>query len=976
MNLIPDQTYTFKFLKNLNETLSMGLLNGNELAYKSCKTKNELKPFDELYCIFKKIDNNGNPLFFQIPEKFEYEKEYIFKFLSYRKDNDRIIIGVDDLGNTFEIFKNYSCITPLKSEQDLKCKPLQIKSGTQRFRLAEYFFIDQSKIFKNKSDIDFINKDYGIDYSLFYQFKNQYLDKNNLWLVTISNYILKAIPNFLYRNRYDDAIRCISMAEPVFSFLEYALKAGGLGPFKSYDLGIEKRKRQLAHYIELSRFFKTHTISELKELSILKKNIGSFQSIIISSNFELITKEDIVDVLIKIKSSGNLEEYVELLKFVKSFYLKYITDILRSKFKKVFFDYRERINNLKDNFTDVDSSLLELIIEIDESTLAHNIKSIKKIYLSDDISIVKKELINLNKFYFNNYAFNNKKITENSYLINDVFIFNKHYITYHNEKMIYINKKETDIINSPFYLKTSLEHSTLSNFMVGQIDYDKSSEESSDLNIVHIKTDYQTTFFTFYGIEVLMFLENNIEKRNKIINVLSQIGSIIRSPKTYLLPTLNQLYYHLKNINDYDTFEAFEKINIDLSDERLINKFPQIKNVADSISLFKFINKKNINDLISLHNSENKIIRNTAKKISVYNIIGNDDIGIDKNMILKNIFGTVKHFERKITNNEVIKKDHSTEILELIEKGEIIENKTFEFKASLICPTLNKDQQIRINNLKNSDLENSKKDEIIDKILSQINMNDKNLQKEIFFSTFKNVCAMLNSDGGNIIIGVKDIPSKISRDKNELVGLNKDYDLMGGFDELQLHFDNNLKNKMIDYTKFEKFIKIKKVEYKSMDFMIIEVEVPYGIKEPCIIKNINNDEVSFKKLNASCEKMTSSELVKFKRTQPVVRQEKTYVYLAVNSDNQTKIGITNNIKLRESSLKTSDPTIKIQTFFPFKTRTQASNIESFLLQKYKPQIIDRDWFEFNDEIYNECKDLIKDQYKIHGSIEVNQLTID
>ena len=89
--------------------------------------------------------------------------------------------------------------------------------------------------------------------------------------------------------------------------------------------------------------------------------------------------------------------------------------------------------------------------------------------------------------------------------------------------------------------------------MVGQIDYDKSSEESSDLNIVHIKTDYQTTFFTFYGIEVLMFLENNIEKRNKIINVLSQIGSIIRSPKTYLLPTLNQLYYHLKNINDYDT---------------------------------------------------------------------------------------------------------------------------------------------------------------------------------------------------------------------------------------------------------------------------------------------------------------------------------------------------------------------------------------------------------------------------------------
>ena len=277
MNFNNDEIYEFKFLRKINDILDLGVYEGKEFAYKSCLTTDSIKENDKVYIIFKKIDRSGNPLLFQLPKKYIMGNEYYLKYSRNKENSNSVVIGLDELGNEFEITKNYSCISPFRVNQELKCLP-NLSNGTQRFYICEYFFIDLKTFFKQK-EIDFISKDYSIDYELFYQFKKQYKEENNLWILSLSTYIIKAIPNFLYRNLYEDAIFSIEISKKLQKFIEYAIKAGGLGPYRIFEKGHLKKQRTIEYYKNLSSFFKKgYTISELKSPKILVENFEIFKT--------------------------------------------------------------------------------------------------------------------------------------------------------------------------------------------------------------------------------------------------------------------------------------------------------------------------------------------------------------------------------------------------------------------------------------------------------------------------------------------------------------------------------------------------------------------------------------------------------------------------------------------------------------------------------------------------------------------------
>ena len=484
--------------------------------------------------------------------------EYYLKYSRNKENSNSVVIGLDELGNEFEITKNYSCISPFRVNQELKCLP-NLSNGTQRFYICEYFFIDLKTFFKQK-EIDFISKDYSIDYELFYQFKKQYKEENNLWILSLSTYIIKAIPNFLYRNLYEDAIFSIEISKKLQKFIEYAIKAGGLGPYRIFEKGHLKKQRTIEYYENLSSFFKKgYTISELKSPKILVENFEIFKTVLITSEFELISKEDIIEILSKIRESPDQIIYINHLKFIKDFCIKKYKNELSAIFKSLYVESDDKLNYVNKIFTQNDIRLIELISSIDESYGSFNTKKIIQILKSENLETIKKELSLLSRIYFENKVFNNKKVSDDLYLINDLYNYNNHYITYYEDKIIIIANYDENIIKNSFYINVR-EEFKYENFIIGYVYENDKKIIDNELKVYNLKYDFDSMYFSFYTLESLMYLSKNIDERNRIVNIANYIGRIIRSPKTYLLSTINSLFYHMMKIEYFETYEVFEKL--------------------------------------------------------------------------------------------------------------------------------------------------------------------------------------------------------------------------------------------------------------------------------------------------------------------------------------------------------------------------------------------------------------------------------
>ncbi len=129
----------------------------------------------------------------------------------------------------------------------------------------------------------------------------------------------------------------------------------------------------------------------------------------------------------------------------------------------------------------------------------------------------------------------------------------------------------------------------------------------------------------------------------------------------------------------------------------------------------------------------------------------------------------------------------------------------------------------------------------------RVNLQSGKQGKEIELAWLKTVTAFMNSDGGILLIGVKD--------DGTILGI--DADNFANEDKCRLHF-KNLINSHIG-TEFSRYVRMKMVEINSLTILVIECE---RVRQPVFLR-VGKNEDYFIRSGPSTMKMTMSQMVKY-----------------------------------------------------------------------------------------------------------------
>ena len=254
----------------------------------------------------------------------------------------------------------------------------------------------------------------------------------------------------------------------------------------------------------------------------------------------------------------------------------------------------------------------------------------------------------------------------------------------------------------------------------------------------------------------------------------------------------------------------------------------------------------------------------------------------------------------------------------------------------------------------------------IRKIQNSINIKDKIAQSNVTMSTFKNICAMLNSNNGQIIIGV--------RDDLSLIGLEEDYKLLGGYDEFQQYFDAKWNNILCEPEKYRNYVKLKKVIYNDKEFCFINVEMPNDFQDACFINYKSKDgiksEECYIKQNSTTKPLRGRELNIFSRKLDTkTKSQDCYVYIMKDKDDTKKIGRSINPKKRGRTLMAQDDQIKLLYKFKFPSVDIAHKIEKKLHEEYVSKQINGEWFDLDNDDLDRITKLLYQQEDLFSSVK-------
>ncbi len=247
----------------------------------------------------------------------------------------------------------------------------------------------------------------------------------------------------------------------------------------------------------------------------------------------------------------------------------------------------------------------------------------------------------------------------------------------------------------------------------------------------------------------------------------------------------------------------------------------QIKKNSLLIVLFPFSLTLSIATLIEISKYLLKIILTQELGAGVYNFSMQTLIYVTIGSLisvslgyfyLKTNFKPIKKIiiKFKSTNKSRFKKtDNSEEIIKLIKKGE---NQTTEFKSTL-----------------------------------RTNIYTQEFDKKIEHAILKTITSFLNSQGGTLLIGVKD--------NGEILGIEKDR--FENNDKFSLHFTNMLKEKI--GKKYLPLIDFEIILIKGKSIMKVECSES---KKPVFLKNSDNEEF-YIRVGPSTQEIKASELIEY-----------------------------------------------------------------------------------------------------------------
>lgn len=481
----------------------------------------------------------------------------------------------------------------------------------------------------------------------------------------------------------------------------------------------------------------------------------------------------------------------------------------------------------------------------------------------------------------------------------------------------------------------------------------------------------QIGYFLYMGLVELSVSNESIEKNDSeaIEKSILNLSRKYKSPKSYLVFALNRYKKIVSPLLDkLEITKDFVESKIKFIEDftNTVKYFQEFESVIETLNVIENLSLKNYSFLISIIEKEsNESTKKLAKLILIRCLIENEGEskgfiksidsqikGIIKNNITELSFGSTFVSE--------VEEDENLKIIKDIEAKEITESSEIEFKETLFCPVLNKGQLDIIKNLSSKIIEEPEKEDKYRKKINEITKSiddkiySKSIHKKLAYSTIKNICAMLNSNSGKVIIGI--------RDDGELIGLKNDYNITSDFDEFQQKFESYWKNLVVDNQVFRPYININKVSYKNMDFVVFDVVYPEQIDDPCyVLDPDNNNEICLVKNSSTTDKLDIRSIRKWKRKRGTMESIPTYIYLMKDTNNKIKIGISKNPEKRRGTLMAQDSGTELIKKYLFPDRKVAYYHEKHLHKiylKYNTNNGKGEWFNLDDRLLSEVKEYL------------------
>lgn len=462
---------------------------------------------------------------------------------------------------------------------------------------------------------------------------------------------------------------------------------------------------------------------------------------------------------------------------------------------------------------------------------------------------------------------------------------------------------------------------------------------------------------------------------------LQNIYRALKSPKSYICSMYNDIELLFSKIGtETNQFLSNETNNLADMASKSVSYFEDIEGIVESIESIKqlFEGEQSVLEL-DLSNTDKPFWR-TKGLVANYLIAKKIYDKSYSNQILEDIKISLLSFfmsqELNLDKNNIEISTVTIEkgLIETIITERLPESENLEFKETFVRPVHTYEQRNKIQILESrlkGDIKDAARKGIIEAIKNESKLppNDKAKQKVVIHSTLKNVCAMLNKTGGKIIIGIRDNKDKAP----EAVGLQQDYEIFGGFDDLELYFHQMIRSYLIDFEFWSTFISTKKEVYEDKDFFVIEVSrVSHQEKRVCFLKSITDsskEEKAYIKSGSSSVTLAPSKVQSFTRPKISTADQPCYVYVIKNGRGNVKIGISLNPWKRKQTLSPENIDLEEPICFRFKNRVIAKDIEQTLHEKYSLyRIGNSEWFDFHIEQYDST---IKDLRNMLNSEELS-----
>lgn len=410
--------------------------------------------------------------------------------------------------------------------------------------------------------------------------------------------------------------------------------------------------------------------------------------------------------------------------------------------------------------------------------------------------------------------------------------------------------------------------------------------EDNDIEDLQYKIEYQKGAI----FENFALFQNLKEQKIKYLKIAKSFYSNTQNARSYLLNIYVEYFESLRKLDElmakysYGNYEIFKRNILEIKEKiqpQTIENFPESKNLLFFVDILYFFNSRTDNDLIKLFNiikdqfdNNDFNLRIVAKNTLANNLVISDlkdfnETNLD-DFTKKNLKRIHKYLNHGVHSIEESIEDRLEK--ELKEKIKYIqslikqeEGEKLEFKASFLTPIPNNEKQAVIKNLekKLSNTQSAEKKKKIQYSIQRIHeesQNVANIDKILIHSCLKTVCAFVNTNGGTLIIGVKD--------DQEIFGLEQNYNSFKknqNRDEFAKFFDGKV-SEYFGNSFSSTFLEKEFVKFPKGDLLIVNVKP--SSEEVHILRNeIGEKEESIYVRNlASSEKLKGKELAKFIKT--------------------------------------------------------------------------------------------------------------